>query len=155
MRLAAVRRSWRLRCQIELTNPSDELGKSDKLLKSLATTPVAIPAGFEPATRGVEIRYSIQLSYGTVKVVISPQYEKSGLAPSPDPNHSDRSRDEPARRPVVLSATRRFAVSECDFLNLNHTRIISLLVSFRIRSALRRMSDSGHHAAVVRAGSFS
>ena len=27
---------------------------------------VAIPAGLEPATRGVEIRYSIQLSYGTI-----------------------------------------------------------------------------------------
>jgi hypothetical protein len=31
---------------------------------------LAIPAGLEPATRGVEIRYSIQLSYGTVFVTV-------------------------------------------------------------------------------------
>jgi hypothetical protein len=39
-----------------------------KLLKTLgAVNEVAIPAGFEPATHGVEIRYSIQLSYGIIR----------------------------------------------------------------------------------------
>src|SRR5215470_13082525 len=43
-----------------------------KLLKTLeAEDELAIPAGLEPATRGVEIRYSIQLSYGTVGANLS------------------------------------------------------------------------------------
>jgi hypothetical protein len=43
-----------------------------KLLKTLESkNEVAIPAGFEPATHGVEIRYSIQLSYGTVGAFIA------------------------------------------------------------------------------------
>ena len=35
----------------------------------MAARNLAIPAGLEPATRGVEIRYSIQLSYGTVRAI--------------------------------------------------------------------------------------
>ena len=47
--------------------PPDQIGATGKLRPyGEEASKVAIPAGFEPATRGVEIRYSVQLSYGTV-----------------------------------------------------------------------------------------
>ncbi len=71
---------------------------------------VAIPAGLEPATRGVEIRYSIQLSYGTG----APSYH---LRPGRDntvpgcatiPGSSER-KGAPGRSPASGQATS----SEC------------------------------------------
>src|ERR1700730_19269645 len=45
---------------------SPEYSKSQPVRTAADKTRLAIPAGFEPATHGVEIRYSIQLRYGTV-----------------------------------------------------------------------------------------
>jgi hypothetical protein len=50
--------------------------------RAIARRNLAIPAGLEPATRGVEIRYSIQLSYGTVSFVHDPERDHACAAPS-------------------------------------------------------------------------
>jgi hypothetical protein len=69
--------------------------------------PMAVPAGLEPATRGVEIRYSIQLSYGTV--AMSPalgRFWHPGLLSAGEPNHgsvhSTVNMKNPLSRKVIL-----------------------------------------------------
>jgi hypothetical protein len=59
---------------------------------------LAIPAGLEPATRGVEIRYSIQLSYGIVGAILPQRLHsianmKNPLSRQAHPNHFPGSDD--------------------------------------------------------------
>src|SRR5689334_17662040 len=79
-------------CSVSETHRCRMLSFRSRLPRRSKMLEVAIPAGLEPATRGVEIRYSIQLSYGTVRagaprgwpVSYHGTYEKSGCPPRLD-----------------------------------------------------------------------
>src|SRR3979411_2508193 len=64
-----------------------------EFITSIILKSLAIPAGFEPATHGVEIRYSIQLSYGTVLALIALRIRKIRPVAKPRSNPFPQSGD--------------------------------------------------------------